>query len=571
MNHAALSELLLARFGTRRDVYARQTGTNEFILVEEPLDTGVLRRHLSGGRCVGIYALDGDRAQWACVDLDAADGRAASALPALEALHRQCLRFGVELLWEFSGGKGYHGWLFSERTEARLLRTVMHGLVEETGEESFDGCTWPPEVFPKQDATTEESPYGNLVKLPLGKRADNGKSIYFIDPRTARPWDDQEAILAGGRVWAESELRELVEENGWELETTRPVEAPKSEGGFSRSGGTYRGDLPCFEFIHDRTSGAIIKENHRNLVLFAMSNQHKRRGSSQSVTEADILYLSAFRCQPPYEEKRALKTVASAYKSSNSTAGCEHIQNAELCPVLLHGVACPVWDKRENRNEKRAEALNSDEGRLTLLPMTVSKGDPVIYTATVQGRTLRLTVKELRLFTLFTERCMAELEMVPELPYLTYVDDQGKTKKRTEQSIWLDIVREALQGVEVQEAPEEASPLGIAWDAIREFITETKVSEERDKILSGAVVLEEDRYLFRGRDLRRWLKLNGIDVVSAHELWLLIKDRGGKNTLARTSKGHIRIFTLPVEAIRPQEIVEEETNVNAGFSNGLLI
>lgn len=564
------AELLLQRFVLRDDVYPRQGRNGDYQPVRAPLTLAVLGEHLRGRQCIGVYQLRGSLVKWLCLDVDGAHKSAENAREATRALVTTCRHFNLVPCVERSGGKGWHVWIFTQPVEAALVQAVGYGIIAETGPEALAGCQGI-EVFPKQTAVGDGE-FGNLVKLPWGKRADNGKRGVFVDAYSLEPLSqaDQLATLEAAVLYTADDLRALVEENGWEERPRR--ELPNGETAHPEKWGrhaTFPGDLPCFEYVIDPDSPAVIGDGHRNNVLFAFTNQRKRSGCSQKAALRDILSLARERCRPAYPDDQARRTVESAYRSLESSAGCEIIQAAELCPVHLHGVTCPIFDKARARDTARREVLAADENALSITPLRVSRGEPPIYTATVRGREIRLSLGQLSNFRLFRERCIAGLDFVPELPFVP--KEPGSKEPLPAGKVWDLIVGEALAGV-IEEAapPEDASPAGATWEAIREFIAGRGITEDRNGLLKGKPVSEDGFYLFRGRDLRSWLKLTNSDGLKEHELWMLVRDRGGDNGPVRTSRGLVRVWKVPTECIDIPQGDGEEPDCAGAAPSGLL-
>lgn len=554
------AEILRDRFVLRDDVYPVQQRSGAYLPVHEPFTLDVLRDHLRGQHCVGAYPLNGAVTKWICLDVDGENENPENAREAVGALRDTCRHFSLLPYIERSGGKGWHLWIFATgEVQGSIARAVGRGLVAEAGDERLFG-TSEVAVFPKQSSVDLSDPtnLGNLVKLPWGKRADNGARGVFVHTETLSPLRQsaQQDLLEGAVRYSEEELRTLVEENGWTVAESLPV--VESNGTFRRSNnGTYKGDLPCYEALADVDGVLSIPEGHRNSVLFAFTSQLKRKGSSEKVALREILSLSRDKCASgvkPIAESEVRKIVTSCYKSDSSSANCDIIQTAKLCPALLYGVVCPIFKRSEEKRVERKEALEKDETRLTIQPLRVSRGNPPIYTATVKGKDLRLSLKELVNFSFFKERCISELDFVPQLPVITYtfIDDNGnkKTKARTVGFVWDEIVNEALASVIEEDAPpEDASAAGATWDCICEYLGEHKISEDRDRLLKGGVVTEGGDYIFRGKALRRYLKLQGVDQLSEHQLWMLVRDRGGQNGPIRTTRGLVRVWRVPSSSV----------------------
>src|SRR5436305_1528061 len=89
----------------------------------------------------------------------------------------------------------------------------------------------------------------------------------------------------------------------------------------------------------------------------------------------------------------------------------------------------------------------------TIAPLRVQRTDPPLYTATVDGRPLDLTLNELTSFPLFKRRCVAALGLVPRL----LVAEGGRD---AQVRAWDAILADALASATVEEAPEDASRAG---------------------------------------------------------------------------------------------------------------
>jgi len=109
-----------------------------------------------------------------------------------------CRRFDLPAALERSrSGRGGHVWIFFDQAiPAALARRLGSFLLTETMEERPDiGLDSYDRLFPNQD-TMPHGGFGNLIALPLQRRArDQGNSV-FLDERLS-PWPDQWAFLAG--------------------------------------------------------------------------------------------------------------------------------------------------------------------------------------------------------------------------------------------------------------------------------------------------------------------------------------------------------------------------------------
>jgi hypothetical protein len=188
-----------------------------------------------------------------------------------------------------------------------------------------------------------------------------------------------------------------------------------------------------------------------------------------------------------------------------------------------------------------------DEEELpSIKPLRKIGSDPPVYIAQVNGVDLRLSLDELITFRLFKRKCQADLSMLPFLPRRR--DAEGKVYPS--QTVWEMVVNEANAEI-IHEAapPEDASKRGAAWDAVCAFLTESVLGQERKDILRGSVLIEEGHYLFRSRDLRRYLKMHKADTLEEHELWLLLKDKDGSSAVLKVARENKRVWRIPAQAV----------------------
>ncbi|NLB65195.1 MAG: DEAD/DEAH box helicase family protein [Lentisphaerae bacterium] len=180
-----------------------------------PVTDQVIRRHLTGvddnGRefVAGIYpmlldetcfflAMDFDKEHWA-TDIG-------------EVL-LTCREIGLPVAAERSrSGNGAHLWLFFEEAiPAVLARKLGAHLLTETMERRPDiGLDSYDRLFPNQD-TLPKGGFGNLIALPLQKRARESGNSAFIDEHL-KPFSDQWKFLSSIRKIAKSQVEAIVRE-----------------------------------------------------------------------------------------------------------------------------------------------------------------------------------------------------------------------------------------------------------------------------------------------------------------------------------------------------------------------
>lgn len=127
------------------------------------------------------------------------------------AFLKTCHRMGLSAALERSrSGKGAHVWLFFEEpVQAGLARKLGCHILTETMEGRPDiGLDSYDRFFPNQD-TLPQGGFGNLIALPLQKKARAHGNSVFVD-ENLKPYEDQWAFLASLRKISRSEVEGIV-------------------------------------------------------------------------------------------------------------------------------------------------------------------------------------------------------------------------------------------------------------------------------------------------------------------------------------------------------------------------
>jgi superfamily II DNA or RNA helicase len=164
-----------------------------------PPSEDVIEKHLRGGGArsgdfvAGVYPLLQDETCWFL----AADFDKKSWVDDAGALLVTCRAKGIAAALERSrSGNGGHVWIFfSEPVPARTARQMGSALITETMESRPEiGFASYDRFFPNQD-TMPLGGFGNLIALPLQRKAREIGNSVFVDEEL-RPYDDQWAYLS---------------------------------------------------------------------------------------------------------------------------------------------------------------------------------------------------------------------------------------------------------------------------------------------------------------------------------------------------------------------------------------
>jgi superfamily II DNA or RNA helicase/very-short-patch-repair endonuclease len=180
-----------------------------------PVTDEVIRRHLTGldgdGRefVAGIYPLLLDET---CYFL-AADFDKENWSEDIREMFLTCRNIGLPAAVERSrSGNGAHLWLFFEEAiPAVLARKLGAHLLTETMDRRPDiGLDSYDRLFPNQD-TLPKGGFGNLIALPLQRRAREAGNSVFLDVRL-EPFADQWVFLSSIRKITKTQVEAIVRE-----------------------------------------------------------------------------------------------------------------------------------------------------------------------------------------------------------------------------------------------------------------------------------------------------------------------------------------------------------------------
>lgn len=154
--------------------------------------------HLTGKEVIGLYPLLADNSSWFIVaDFDETLNSKKSWIEECRFFIEACNHFQISAYLERSrSGKGGHVWIFFDsKYPAYKSRKIVIHILEFAGIISpFDKNSNYDRLFPNQDYHSGKG-LGNLVALPLQKRALESNNSCFIDPGSMAPINNQWSFL----------------------------------------------------------------------------------------------------------------------------------------------------------------------------------------------------------------------------------------------------------------------------------------------------------------------------------------------------------------------------------------
>jgi len=183
--------------------------------VDEPLSESLLESHLSGEAVLGSYPVQQDNTvKWLGWDIDDAEDLKRARDVAERILSRVS---HLPVAVEFSGGKGYHIFLFLDEpmpaSKAKEISDAVRKIenLPRTGNPHVECYPKQAQIAPAQNG--ERRRLGNLIKIPLGTHLLTHSRSRFVDPTNG--WEDGPELAAeevlGFRV-SHSEVENLLEQ-----------------------------------------------------------------------------------------------------------------------------------------------------------------------------------------------------------------------------------------------------------------------------------------------------------------------------------------------------------------------
>jgi len=301
-------------FTGRKNAY----GFNQMCLKKE-LTQDIYAHHLTGERRIGVYPIINNKfTKWVAVDIDEANFNIARDYALVAEKN------GVKAYIERSKSKGFHVWIFfKEQISSLDARLVVEMFLSE--------IEYNCEIFPKQDMTTEERPFGNFIFLPLfGGNTKEGKTV-FVDI-------NNEVLIQSSNELTKIELtplsafKDIIEAN--ELKREKSTKTDSTQKTMSNS------SLPCIKKIKEG-----IKRGHRNECAFRLAIHLKDKGLSHG--EVSMLITNWNEKNEPAKDKSKNQTlkelqgvVDSVFKGQYKSYGCEsgiilEYCDKEKCPIVL--------------------------------------------------------------------------------------------------------------------------------------------------------------------------------------------------------------------------------------------
>ena len=357
-----------------------------------PPSEDIIEKHLRGGGVrsgdfvAGVYPLLQDETCWfLAADFDK-DSWADDARALLSTCHAKGIAAALE---RSRSGNGGHVWIFfSEPVPARTARQMGSALITETMEKRPEiGFKSYDRFFPNQD-TMPLGGFGNLIALPLQRKARESGNSIFVD-KDLRPYDDQWAYLSSlPRLSADMafKIADEAELSGRVLGVRMPMDDEHADEPWKMT--PSRRSAP-------RRIEAVIPHSIRIMVA---DQVYIDRTELPSALIAQLIRLAAFQ-NPEFYRAQAMRlpTFGKPRVVSCAELYAQHVALPRGCLeeaidlIRSHGAVADLEDLRETGTALPAEVSFQGELRrpqLAAFDALVAHENGVLAATTAFGKTV---------------------------------------------------------------------------------------------------------------------------------------------------------------------------------------
>lgn len=435
-----------------------------------PYDGAHFQRHIDGADGLGLVPIcDGNICYWGAIDIDS-HGNDAPDID-IKDLYSKIEAAGLPLLVCRSKSGGAHLYMFmSEPIDAKAMRANLRLMANKVGYPSA-------EIFPKQEVLSDQQ-LGNWINLPYH---DAKRSTRYCYVKKKLSFEQFIETAEAMRVSVVDIERVLIGDHS---------EAP-----------------PC---VQQMLSGKV-PNGYRNEAMFAISNYMKKAFPEDWQERCRDANITTFE-QPlqAREIETVLKSVGRReYKYRCKEEPCKSFCAAKECMRRKYGI----------KPEDDPEA-GDNIGIIMMDIQAITKvlTDPPIYYVKVSGHDVK--VKADQLYSPVA-MCLVMLEQADRIVY------PMKPKE------WHNMLAAAIQTLQREEAPEDASESGMIRIRLVEFLKKARDAEGEDNtnfLAHGhpVVATEPDGKFvyFKGTSFVDYLRRTKSSTMRGPDLWAALRKSG---------------------------------------------
>jgi hypothetical protein len=438
-------------------------------------------KHLKGERPLGVVPIrDDSTCLWGSIDIDKYNIDLLEVIARVEAMK-------LPLVPCRSKSGGLHLFIFcSEPVPAGVLQLALRNLAAVLG---FADS----EIFPKQtQILKDQGDSGNWMVMPyFGDTFGNKLHYQYGLKKTGAEMTLGEFLTyAEKHKVTEAQVVEMRQNNVHPEEATKKGKAPRATKPFSDG-------PPCLQFMCE----AGFPEGGRNNAMMHVGIYLKKAFPSnwkEKLMEHNHKYVT-----PPLPTDE-IQQIQQQLEKKDYEYLCKHAPMSNHCD----SVTC-----RTRRYGVGNDAFPEIAAIRKLLT------EPAVWFIDVMSSggsiTLRLSTEQLQFFTRFQGACLEHSTIV---------------HRDTPQKLWTAILQEAMEKVELIDAPPDLGPGGRFRELMQTFLTNRTKGTRKEDLLRGAPWEDEEegRYYFTLASLQKYLEREGAkDFVKRSEVTHRIRQMHG--------------------------------------------
>jgi hypothetical protein len=464
--------------------------------VYEPYNAALWEKHLNGEAGLGVVPImDDNKCWWGCVDIDIKDERGEFRTIDFNKLNADIQKYKMPLFIARSKSNGAHLYIFfKEAIEAVLVKSK---LLEWTVLLGYSRNT---EIFPKQGRIASSTDVGSWLNMPYFN--DTNHPRYGLSP-------DLKDLTAQEFIYRAESLKITKKEfKKWELGASNEM---LSDG------------PPCLQIL----CRDGVPEGTRNNALLSFGVYCKKKYSDNWKEElSKINHEVLDKPLPAAEEANIQKSL----ERKDYFYKCKDTPIAEIC------------NKAVCLTRKYGIGTCGNPG-VVIEHLTKINSDPPTWYVTIEGTKIQIEDTETLIqFQKFKVFCMEKLNILP-------------FAVKTE--IWDAAIRELLQRVEIQEAPEYLTDKGMVTAWVQDFCETRMVgATDFEDILKDKVYYnpELQAYFFKPALFYKYvIQKSPTKPMSKNKLFAIIThDLGGTKTVRKIKGKSEEVFKIPSDKVSIQ-------------------
>jgi hypothetical protein len=439
--------------------------------VRAPLGPAQYAAHLSGAAGLGVIMLD-ERDQCAFVAIDYDHRTVDHAV-----LARQLAELPVVVCRSKSGGAHLYVF-FAAPADAAIALLWLEEL------RAWLGLPSGTELFPKQTQRADANDIGSWINLPY--MGGDASTRYAVHP--------EEGALSLAAFLDYAESMRVADQSAL---PTLP-----------QRGTLFADGPPCLQ-AYEAQGG--FPEGMRNEGMKAVATYAKRRYGAQ--WEEELVRANPVMGNLPLAE---ISHLAKSYGRKDYTYACGK------APLVTH-CARKVCVRRKfgvrgsGSGEEEAELMAELDGLVCVQSEPDASGlvdaESTMWYLNVNGHRVRLSTEELQNPAAFNRACLAQIRLQP----LALGAKAWRTK-----------VNELASAAEVQTIPYAATPDGITWAHVGEYLANSATCTEKRQVLMGGVYVEQGEAHFVLHRLMEFLHARRVPFGRAERLRIILLRHGAR-------------------------------------------